>query len=151
MYERFDGLSSTCLKVEKDGSVPRAVAYLRVSARGGRRAAALIEHQNALQRFAEEAGYDVVGWHVENEGVELAGAALDRLLEAVAEDGREYNAVLVWSYSPLSRNPVRVGELRKRLEALGVELVTVADRQSVAHLERQLGEMAGSFDDEVAG
>ena len=48
------------MRVSEDGQVQRSVAYLRVPALGFERVAALVEHQNALQRFADAAGYRVV-------------------------------------------------------------------------------------------
>ena len=40
--------------------------------------------------------------------------------------------MLVWDYSLLSLNPARVSKLRMRLEAMGVELVSVTGRQPAA-------------------
>ena len=81
-----------------------AVAYLRTSARGVERALALVEQQTAVQRFADAAGYKVVGWYVEGDGVEVTEPALSQLMADVVPEGREFNAVLVWNYRRLSQN-----------------------------------------------
>ena len=77
MSERFDelneagaaGLSLAYLNVAADGHVKRAVAYLRVAVQGLEGMATLVEQQNAVQRFADAAGYDVGRWYVEDDGV----------------------------------------------------------------------------------
>ena len=75
--ERFDELnwvgteqlSLAYLRVTTAGQVRRAVAYLRVPVPSLERIAALVEQQNALQRFADGAGYQVARRYVEGDGV----------------------------------------------------------------------------------
>lgn len=76
---------------------------------------------------------------------------MSRLLADVVSEGREFNAVLVWDYARLARNAGRLAEIRDVLRAHGVELVSVADDPRLAGLERQLAELTGELDDEVAG
>ena len=147
-----DGLSLVYLRVSEDAQVQIAVAYLRTSARGAQRALALVEQQNALQRFADAAGYKVVHWYVEGDvvGVEVTEPALSQLMADVVPEGRAFNAVLVWNYRRLSGNPAELAELKRKLREHGVDLVSVADGSSLIAWERQLAELAGSADDEAA-
>ena len=92
MNDKLDGLQGTgparptlvYLRVSAEGQMKRAVAYLRVSAKGFQRALALIEQQNALQRFADDGGYKLVGWYMEGDGIELNGTALSRLMAVIS-------------------------------------------------------------------
>ena len=112
---------------------------------------ALVEQQNALQRFADEAGYKVVGWYLEGDGVEVTEPALSRLMADVVSEGREFNAVLVWNYSRLSRNAAELAELTRKLREHGVDLVSVADGSRLSAWERQLAELNDGPDEEAAG
>ena len=38
------------------------------------------EEQNAIGRFADGAGYEIGGWYIEGDGVELSETALSRLM-----------------------------------------------------------------------
>ena len=111
---------------------------------------ALVEQQNALQRFADEAGYQVVHWYVDGDGVEVNEPALSRLMADVVSGGRKFNAVLVWNHSRLSRNAAELAELTRKLREQGVELVSVADGSRLSGWERQLAELAGAEDEEAA-
>ena len=139
------------LKVSAEGEVQIAVAYLRSSAEGVQRVAALVEQQNALQRFADDAGYKVVGWYVEGDGVELNETALSRLMADVVSEGREFNALLVCNHSRLSRNAAEFAELRRALREHGVDLVSVANGSHFVFLERQLAELNDGLDEEATG
>ena len=145
-----DGATLLYLRVSEDGHLQIAVAYLRTSAEGAQRALALVEQQNALQRFADEAGYKVVRWYVDGDGVEVPEPALSRLMADVVSEGREFNAVLVWNYSRLSRNAAELAELTRKLGEHGVELVSVADDSRLSAWERQLAELSGAADEEAA-
>ena len=144
-----DGATLLYLRVSEDGQLQRAVAYLRVSAKGFQRALALVEQQNALQRFADEAGYKVMHWYVDGDGVEVPEPALSRLMADVVSEGREFNAVLVWNHSRLSRNAAEFVELRRTLREHGVDLVSVADGSRLSAWERQLNELSGAADEEA--
>ena len=147
-----DGLSLVYLRVSEDAQVQIAVAYLRTSARGAERALALVEQQNAVQRFADAAGYKVVGWYVEGDGVgvEVTEPALSQLMADVVLEGRAFNAVLVWNYRCLSGNPAELAELKRKLREHGVDLVLVADGSSLIGWERQLAALSGAADVEPA-
>ena len=136
------------LRVSAEGQVQHAVAYLRVAAES---IAALVEQQNNVQRFADANGYTVDKWYVEGPGVQLEGGALSRLLADLVSEGREFTAVLVWDYARLARNASRLSEILDVLRVQGVQLVSVSDHTRFAGLERQLAELTGALDDEVAG
>ena len=138
------------LRVSEDGQLQIAVAYLRTSAEGAQRALAMVEQQNALQRFADEAGYKVVHWYVDGDGVEVPEPALSRLMADVVSEGREFNAVLVWNYSRLSRNAAEFVELRRKLGEYGVDLVLASDSARLGALERQLDQLTDALDEEAA-
>ena len=144
-----DGATLLYLRVSQDGQLQIAVAYLRTSAEGAQRALAMVEQQNALQRFADEAGYKVVHWYVDGDGVEVTEPALSRLMADVVSEGREFNAVLVWNYSRLSRNAAELAELTRKLREHGVDLVSVADGSRLSNWERQLNELSGAADEEA--
>ena len=146
-----DGATLLYLRVSEDGQLQIAVAYLRTSAEGAQRALALVEQQNALQRFADEAGYEVVHWYVDGDGVEVTEPALSRLMADVVSEGREFNAVLVWNYSDLSGNAAELAELTRKLREHGVDLVSVADGSRLSAWERQLAELNDGPDEEAAG
>ena len=140
------------LRVSADGQVRRAVAYVRVSANVDvERVAALIEQQNALQLFADAAGYRVVRWYVDAPGIELEGSALDRLLNDVAVAGREFSVVLVWNYSRLAQNASRLSEVLRSLEGQGVEVLSVSDHAQLREWERQLSALTGDEGDDLIG
>ena len=145
-----DRLSLVYLKVSAEDEVQIAVAYLRTAAEGVQRVVALVDQQNALQRFADGAGYKVVGWYVEGDGVEVNETALSRLMADVVTPGREFNAVLVWNHSRLSRNRAEFAELRRTLREHGVDLVSVANGSHLAALKRQLAELNDGLDAEAA-
>ena len=146
-----DGLSLVHLRVSEDAQVQIAVAYLHTSARGAERALALVEQQNAAQRFADAAGHKVVGWYVDGDGVEVTEPALSQLMAAVVPEGREFNAVLVWNYSGLSGNPAELAELRRTFREHGVDLISVSESGWLRSFERQLAEVNGTLDEEPAG
>ena len=146
-----DGATFLYLRVSADGQLRVAVAYLRTSAEGAQRALALVEQQNAIQRFADEASYKVVHWYVDGDGVEVTEPALSRLMADVVSEGREFNAVLVWNYSRLSRNAAELAELTRKLREHGIDLVSVADGSRLSNWERQLAELSGAADEEAAG
>ena len=145
-----DGAIFLYLRVSADGQLQVAVAYLRTSAEGAQRALALVEQQNAIQRFADEASYKVVHWYVDGDGVEVTEPALSRLMADVVSEGREFNAVLVWNYSRLSRNAAELAELTRKLREHGIDLVSVADGSRLSNWERQLAELSGAADEEAA-
>ena len=145
-----DRLSLVYLKVSAEGEVQIAVAYLGTSAEGVQRVLALVEQQNALQRFADGNGYNVVGWYVEGDGVELNETSLSRLMADVVSEGREFNALLVCNHSRLSRNAAEFAELRRTLREHGVDLVSVANGSHFIALERQLDELNDGLDEEAA-
>ena len=145
-----DRLSLVHLKVSAEGEAQIAVAYLRVAAGGAQRVLALVEQQNVIQRFADDASYKVVGWYVEGDGVELNETALSRLMADVVTPGREFNAVLVQDHSRLSRSAVELAEVMRTLREHGVDLVSVANGSHFIALERQLRELNGAVDEEAA-
>ena len=87
---------------------------------------------------------------MEGDGVEVTEPALSQLMAAVVPEGREFNAVLVWNYRPLSGNMAELTELKRKLREHGVDLVSVADGSSLIAWERQLAELAGAADEEAA-
>ena len=139
------------LRVSADGQLVIAAAYLRTCAEGDERALALVEQQDAIQQFADEAGYKVVHWYVDADGVEVPEPALSRLMADVVSEGRKFNAVLVWDHSRLSRNRAELAELTRKFREHGIELVSVADGSHLSGWERQLAELSGAADEEVAG
>ena len=139
------------LKVSAEAAVQIAVAYLDTSAEGVQRVLSLVEQQDAVQQFADANGYKVVGWYVEGDGVEVTKPALSQLMAGVVPEGREFNAVLVWNYRPLSGNPAELAELKRKLREHGVDLVSVADGSSLIGWERQLAELRGALGDQAAG
>ena len=145
-----DGATLLYLRVSEDGHLQIAVAYLRASGQGLQRALSLVEQQNALQQFADANGYKVVGWYLEGDGVELNETARSRLMADVNSDQREFNAVLVWNHSRLSRNAAELAEVSRTLREQGIDLVSVADGSHFAALERQLDELNDGLDEEVA-
>ena len=136
-----DGLSLVHLRVSEDAQVQIAVAYLRTSARGAERALALVEQQNAAQRFADAAGHKVVGWYVDGDGVEVTEPALSQLMADVVPEGREFNAVLVWNYRRLSGNMAEFTELGRTFREHGVDLISVSESGWLRSFERQLAEV----------
>ena len=112
---------------------------------GAERAAALIAQRDALQRFADDAGYQVVRWYEEGPGVELEGSVLDQLLADVVSEGREFNAVLVLNWSRLSRD--RLVQIERTLRAHGVDLVSVTESPRLDAWERQLVVLKGTLGD----
>ena len=145
-----DGATFLYLRVSADGQLQVAVAYLRTSAEGDERDLALVEQQNALQRFADEASYKVVHWYVDADCVEVSEPALSRLMADVVSEGRRFNAVLVWNYSRLTRNPAELAELTRKLREHDIDLVSVADGSSLIAWERQLAELSDGLDEEAA-
>ena len=147
-----NGLSLVYLRVSEDAQVQIAVAYLRTSARGAERALALVEQQNTVQRFADAAGYKVVGWYVEGDGVgvEVTEPALSQLMADVVPEGRAFNAVLVWNYRRLSGNMTELAELKRKLREHGVDLISVSESDWLRSFERQLAEVNGTLDEEPA-
>ena len=145
-----DGVTLVHLRVSEDGQLQIAVAYLDTSAEGVQRVLSLVEQQNAVQQFADANGYKVVGWYVEGDGVEVTEPALSQLMAAVVPEGREFNAVLVWNYRPLSGNMAELTELKRKLREHGVDLVSVADGSSLIAWERQLAELIDGLDEEAA-
>ena len=112
---------------------------------------ALVEQQNAAQRFADAAGHKVVGWYVDGDGVEVTEPALSQLMADVVPEGREFNAVLVWNYSGLSGNPAELAELKRKLfVSTASTWCSVADGSSLIAWERQLAELSGAADVEPA-
>ena len=139
------------LRVSEDGQLQVAVAYLRTSAEGDERDLALVEQQNAIQQFADEAGYKVVHWYVDADGVEVPVPALSRLMADVVSEGRRFNAVLVWDHSRLSRNAAELAKVSRTLREQGVDLVSVADGSRLSGWERQLAELNEGLDEEAGG
>ena len=139
------------LRVSEDGQLQVAVAYLRTSAEGDERDLALVEQQNAIQQFADEAGYKVVHWYVDADGVEVPEPALSRLMADVVSEGRRFNAVLVWDHSRLSRNAAELAKVSRTLREQGVDLVSVADGSRLSGWERQLAELNEGLDEEAGG
>ena len=144
------GATLLYLRVSEDGQLQIAVAYLRTSAEGAQRALAMVEQQNALQRFADEAGYKVVHWYVDGDGVEVPEPALSRLMADVVSEGRDFNAVLVWNHSRLSRNAAEFAELTRKLRENGIDLVLASESARLGALERQLDQLTDALDEEAA-
>ena len=146
-----DGATFLYLRVSADGQLQVAVAYLRTSAEGDERALALVEQQNAIQQFADEAGYKVVQWYVDADGVEVPEPALSRLMADVVSGGRKFNAVLVWNYSRLSRNAAELAKVSRTLREQGIDLVSAADGSRLSGWERQLAELNDGLGEEAGG
>ena len=145
-----DGATLLYLRVSSEGRVQRAVAYVRTSATGAERALALIAQQNALQQFADDASYEIGGWYMEGDGVELNETTLSRLMADVVVEGREFNAVLVWNYARLGRDRAELAELRRKFREHGVGLVSATQSGSSDAFERQLAAMYKALGDEAA-
>ena len=137
-------------RVSAEGQLQRAVAYVRVSATGEQRALELIKQQDALQKFAGEAGYKVVDWYVQGDGVEVNETDLSRLMADVVSEGRKFNAVLVLNFSRLSRNAAELAELQRILNERGIDLVSPSESIRLSGFERQLAEIYKALDDEAA-
>ena len=105
----------------------RAAAYLRVNTVGAAAWTQLVEQQNAVQGFADATGLEVCRWYVDRASGS-AGAekpALDRLLADAASDCRDFDRVMVWSFSRLSRNRTQFVAVCRALADCGVALVSV--------------------------
>ena len=76
--------------------------------------------------------------------------ALSQLMADVVPEGREFNAVLVWNYRPLSGNMAELTELKRKLREHGVDLVSVANGSHFMALERQLDELNDGLAEEAA-
>ena len=155
----MDRVSLVYLRVSKEGELQRAVAFLRVSADELEGTLALIKQENALQQFADDAGYKIVGRYVEGDGVELSGTALARLMDEVVSEGRGFNTVLVWNWSRLRRNAAEFAELRRNaaefaelrrtLRENGVDLVSATESARLGALECEL-DQSDALDEEAA-
>ncbi len=75
---------------------------------------------------------------MEGEDVELRGSVLDQLLDAVVTAGRDFNAVLVWNYTRLSRNAARLVEIKRTFSEHGLEQALASESLLLAASERQL-------------
>ena len=116
----------------------RVAAYLRVNAVGAVGGTQLVEQQNAVQRFADENGLEVCRWYVETASGS-AGAehpALDRLLADVASDARDFDCLVVWSLSRLSRSLARLAAVCRELADCGVALVSVSEAPAGHRFDR---------------
>ena len=69
----------------------------------------------------------MVGWYLEGGGVELNETALSRLMADVISEGHEFNAVLVWNHSRLSRNAAELAEVSRTLREHGIDLVSATE------------------------
>ena len=105
------------------GGRPRiAVAYVRSAVRSTE---ALALQRAALQRWSDGAGYHIVRWYVEGDGVGGDDSELARLLLDAALDGRDFDYVVVRDYARVSRRVRVLVEVMEGLSDLGVELVAV--------------------------
>ena len=146
----MDRVSLVYLRVSKEGKSQRAVAFLGVSADELEGTLALIKQENALERFAHDAGYKIVGRYVEGDGVELSGTALARLMDEVVSEGRGFNTVLVWNWPRLSRSAAEFAELRRTLREHDVDLVSATESARLGALERELDQLTDALDEEAA-
>lgn len=87
----------------------------------------LAAQQQAVNRFALKAGYDVVRWY-EDTGFEALGdPCLIRLMERVVSPERDFDLLIVWSFSSLGQNVARLAELLRILSKHGVRLVSATE------------------------
>ena len=130
--------------VSSKGQEPmRAVAYLRVAAADADSARRLLEQREAVSRFAESSGYEVVRWYVDTGSTNTGLPELDQLMADAAVEKRGFDYVLVWSYSRLSRRLAELARLRRTLEDLGVEVVSASEAVVEVRLDDLLTALGG--------
>ena len=122
----------------------RLAGYLRVSATGSDAAMYLVEQQNAVQRFADEGGHEVSRYYLDSgSDGRTPGTALrlDQLLEDAKSDECDFNAVVVWSFSRLSRDITRFAAVRQTLADYGIVLVSITETSNAGGFERALQDL----------
>ena len=143
-------------RTSEDGQLQVAVAYLRSAVGGDQGVLALVEQQNAIQRFADDTSYKVIGWYVEGNKFELKETVLSRLMSDVVYEGREFNTVLVSNPSRLSRSFFERAAVMLTLREHGVDLVSVSGSgseapPSILRMLAELAELNDGVDAEGAG
>jgi len=106
----------------------KAVGYARRSTDMQERS--IPDQQAYVQRWAEENGYRIVRWYVDDaiSGTSTKGReAFERMIHE-AENGRDFDAVLVYDISRFSRGgSIEMGYYLHRLKLVGVEAVFCAE------------------------
>ena len=126
----------------------RAVAYLRVSADESQRARQLVAQQEGVNRFAGDAGYEMVRWYADTGAAGSHQPAMTRLIGDANSTERDFDLVIVWSFSRVSRNPREFAQLRRTLAEAGVRIISATESASGPELEdlfRDLGHGSGDF------
>ena len=124
--------------VDQDSSGGRRfVGYIRVSSGNSPSKAqeGIAAQKEALARFAEEHGYEIVGWYVDGEpgSEDIDGKdrsfrpALRRLLADVASPESDFRTVLVAGFSRLSRDLSEFRDVAPKLGECGVTVVSIME------------------------
>ena len=125
---------------EDRGRRKRAFGYIRVSARGRFAQLGAAAQKEAIQRYADKNGLEIVGWQVDEgeSGTDLDRPALGALLDAVEAEGESpVDVVLVTRRSRLSRDTEEFLRITARLLVAGVELVSVSEPQDIGSMARK--------------
>lgn len=81
----------------------------------------------AATRYADTAGYQVVRTYMETGAADNEWPAVAQLLDDTASSDRDFDAVVFWSCSRMSRNVQRFIALRRTLSEAGARVVSVTE------------------------
>ena len=141
---------------EDSSSGRRFVGYVRVSSGNSPSQAqeGIAAQREALERFAEEHGYEIVGWYVDGEpGSEDSDdedgsfrPALRRLLADARFPDSNFGTVLVWKLSRLSRNQAQFILVRRALQDAGVDVHSVLEGEDASPAVKLIEGVLGTID-----
>ena len=124
----------------------RSAGYVRVSSGNSPSEAqeGIAAQKEVIERFAEEHGYEIVGWYVDGgspggdvpTGSDDDPSALQELLSDAGSPERNFGTILVSSVSRLSRNIVEFHTIKSEFQKCGVTVVSVAEPVVDASTER---------------
>ena len=116
----------------------RVAIYVRSATQSAEGTAALLKQLEAATRYADEAGYQVVRTYIETGAAGPEWPAVAQLLDDAASSERDFDAVVVWSFSRLSRNVQRFIALRRTLSDGGVRVMSVTEPARETNLSEML-------------
>ena len=135
-----DGVTYVRVSYEDEERV-RVAVYVRSAAQSAEGNQQVLAQLAAVTRYADEAGYQVVRTYIETGVAGPEWPAVAQLLDDAASSERDFDAVVVWSYSRLSRNVRRFITLRRTLSDAGVRLVSVTEPTGETNLGEMLREL----------
>ena len=105
----------------------RAVAYVRSLEHRSLSEDVEERQTDLIRKFADKTGYQMVDWHLERGPAIEDRPELVRLMNAAKSRNRDFDYMLIWDRSRLTRSAAEYVHIVTELRKAGVEVIEIND------------------------